>query len=816
MSPSWRQTCALGIAVSAALALSACSSGSGGGTPVGPDTTAPAVSASPGTSTFTGASVDVTLSVSDNVDPAPVIYYTTDATYPTNMSSVYAGPITVSATTVLRYFAEDADGNASDVQYQAYTQTLNPFEVDWATSGHGNVAGEPFRHWDEDGSVSTSCARCHSGGGFVDYAEDGTTDVAAALPLGHYCDTCHSTAPATLFDDLMTHPALAAIPFPSAAEVSLWDNSNMCIVCHQGRSSSVQVDSKIAGDPGGPYTFTNIHYYPAAASYFGDETRGGYEFAGEEYAGRNIFPSHPGGKQTCVGCHMRLDDSVIADHTWEPQLSDCTSCHAGTSFETLAGSPSKNHAAIESAKTDLLDVIYDYAATTIGVGIVYDGGGYPYFFKDLNLNGEAEADELTYGNRYDQFDEELLKAAYNYQMGAKEPNAYIHNGTYVRQLLHDSIVALGGTPTDIAPGRPGFDNATANKSEQWHLSGHADSGGEPFRHWDEDGEVSASCAKCHSGSGFADFAVDGMVDAPAPLGDLVSCGTCHNSDNLFVDDSTRWDDLGTNTALAAVEFPSGDTADLGNASNICMSCHQGRESGDSVATATPNGTVQTPTDYPSYNFINRHYYAAGAIFFGADVTAAFEYPAHTYKTMNQFTGHNPVDDIADCIGCHMRGETDHNFVPQIDDCIGCHQGITDFTQLGLPFGNVNTDYDGDMTPESFQGEIDGMAANLYLAIQAYAVNDLPQPSPVVYSGHAYPYWFKDSNGDGLVTPGEDTYGNRYNDFDLTMLKAAFNYHSAQDPASDIHNYQYVLQTLYDSLDDLDDGVFNNSPLGIRP
>jgi hypothetical protein len=791
----------------ATITFPACSSSSDPAAP-GADATAPAVTASPGDSTFSGASIVVTLSATDNTDPAPVIYYTTDATIPTDMSTVYAGPITVNATTILRFFAKDSLGNASAVQLRGYTKTSNPFEVQWAASGHGDIVGEPFRHWDEDGSVSTSCARCHTGDGFADYAEDGVTNAAAALPLGHYCDTCHTTPPLTRYSDLLTYTALEPIAFPSAATASLWGDSNMCISCHSGRSSTVQVDAKIAGDPGGPYTFTNIHYYAAAASYFGTETKGGYEYAGEEYAGRNNFPSHNPAQQTCVGCHLRVEQPV-ADHNFVPQVSDCTSCHSGTSFETLSGPPVKNHDAIEAGKDDLLDEIQDYAANVIGVWIAYDGGGYPYFFTDTNHNGVADSGEPG----YNQFDESLLKAAYNYQVASKDPAGFIHNGTYIRQILHDSIADLGGTPTIAAPGRPGFDNLNANKSEQWHVSGHAASAGEPFRHWDGDGEVPASCAKCHTSTGFIDYVADGTVDSAAPLGKLVGCSTCHGNANLFADSSTRYDDLVTNSRLEPVLFPSGATATMSGPSNICMTCHQGRESGLSVDALAANSTVQTPTDYDSYSFINRHYYAAAAILFGSEVTGGYEYLGEVYKGRNLYTGHNNLNK---CVQCHMRGVQDHHFVPEIADCDSCHQGITDFTQLGKPFGNPNVDFDGDLVGESFQDEIDGMAANLLLGIQAYAMTGLPQASPVVYAPHSYPYWFKDSDGDGLLTPGEDSFANRYNDFDRTLLRAAYNYHSAQDPASDIHNHEYVLQTLYDSMDNLDDGMFNNSVTGLRP
>ena len=48
-----------------------------------------------------------------------------------------------------------------------------PYLAEWQGSGHADVAGEPFRHWDDaaenpDG-VPTTCAKCHTSAGSQDY-----------------------------------------------------------------------------------------------------------------------------------------------------------------------------------------------------------------------------------------------------------------------------------------------------------------------------------------------------------------------------------------------------------------------------------------------------------------------------------------------------------------------------------------------------------------------------------------------------------------------------------------------------------------------
>jgi len=87
------------------------------------DVTPPVVSASPTGGTYAN-SVDVTLSATDDTDPTPTIYYTTDGSTPTTASPVYAVPITITADTTLNFMATDATGNASAVSTESYVITV--------------------------------------------------------------------------------------------------------------------------------------------------------------------------------------------------------------------------------------------------------------------------------------------------------------------------------------------------------------------------------------------------------------------------------------------------------------------------------------------------------------------------------------------------------------------------------------------------------------------------------------------------------------------------------------------------------------------
>jgi len=97
---------------------------------------------------------------------------------------------------------------------------------------------------------------------------------------------------------------------------------------------------------------------------------------------------------------------------------------------------------IQTIHEQLLALISEYGQNIAKQPIAYESHAYPYFFKDENKNGSADADEAIYPNRYQSWTPRLLKAAYNYQFVAKDPGAYAHNPDYVMQILIDSISDL--------------------------------------------------------------------------------------------------------------------------------------------------------------------------------------------------------------------------------------------------------------------------------------------------------------------------------------------------------------------------------------
>lgn len=128
----------------------------------------PTVSASPAGGSYSSAQT-VTLTASPS---GSTIYYTTDGSTPTTSSAKYSGPLTISQTTTLKYFAVDASGHSSAVHTDVYTIT-NPGPI-VSVSPAGSTFGGPVTvtlsgspsgtviHYTTDGSTPTASSPTYS------------------------------------------------------------------------------------------------------------------------------------------------------------------------------------------------------------------------------------------------------------------------------------------------------------------------------------------------------------------------------------------------------------------------------------------------------------------------------------------------------------------------------------------------------------------------------------------------------------------------------------------------------------------------------
>ena len=327
------------------------------------------------------------------------------------------------------------------------------YEDIWAASAHADAKAEAFTHWNEDNpqEIPTDCAKCHSKPGFIDFlGVDGTqvnqVDNPATTGTTITCWVCHNEAT----DDL------DSAEFPSGAKVRLLGPEARCIQCHQGRASTATVDNAIAelnliepDVPSEELSFINSHSTSAATS-FGSEVQGAYQYSGKTYKGRfnrgeEFF--------TCLRCHNQ--------HSLELKFETCGECHtiAGTEARDIRvdttdfdgdGDIAEGIAYEISTIHDALYVtIQAYAVQVVGTPIAYDIDTHPYFFIDNNNNGEVDLEENISENEYNAWTPRLLRATYNYNYVTHDLGAFAHNSDYVLQVLYDSVADLGGDITGM-------------------------------------------------------------------------------------------------------------------------------------------------------------------------------------------------------------------------------------------------------------------------------------------------------------------------------------------------------------------------------
>jgi predicted CXXCH cytochrome family protein len=322
--------------------------------------------------------------------------------------------------------------------------------------------------------------------------------------------------------------------------------------------------------------------------------------------------------------------------------------------------------------------------------------------------------------------------------------------------------------------------------DDWLMSAHADATAEAFNHWNEDGEIPTDCARCHSREGFRDYLGDngsevGVVNEAAPTGSVVDCETCHN------DAATRLD---------WVTFPSGVTVDNLGAEARCMTCHQGRGSGDDVDDAIAAAGVGDDEVSADLGFENIHYFPTAATLFAGQARGGYQYADASYDRRFR---HVPGYD--DCIGCHDP----HTTQPRLSGCVECHDEAVDIPgvrQIRM-IASRNVDYDGDGdTSVGIYFEVEGLKEKLYRAIQRYGSGVIGET--ICYSPDAYPYWFVSVSGGNAECTDEEANGdNGYTQWTPRLVRAAYNYQMARkDPGAYVHNGRYIIKLLHDSITDL--------------
>ncbi|MEE8357039.1 MAG: hypothetical protein V3R33_06985 [Anaerolineales bacterium] len=262
----------------------------------------------------------------------------------------------------------------------------------WSESRHGS--GEAFSR-----GTSSSCAGCHSGGGFSTRIAAGLNpdevEVGDPNPTRQDCRACHQIHTTFTGEDFALE---TTDPVTLYATGGTFDGGkgNLCANCHQTRRAI----SLYPPDSDGNIEVNSTHWGP----HHGGEAP---MLMGLGGAGVEGSPSGHAlaVEDTCVTCHLGEDKS----HTFEPDDSTCTACHVDAEDFDINGVQTR----IEELGAEVLELLEAKG--------MYDDHPVIGFYP------EAEA-----------------QALWNYLFVIEEDTSKgVHNSKYAIALLEAAVEALG-------------------------------------------------------------------------------------------------------------------------------------------------------------------------------------------------------------------------------------------------------------------------------------------------------------------------------------------------------------------------------------
>ena len=335
-----------------------------------------------------------------------------------------------------------------------------------------------------------------------------------------------------------------------------------------------------------------------------------------------------------------------------------------------------------------------------------------------------------------------------------------------------------------------------------------------------------ACFQCHHGLGTIDYMKDrqGSSDAQVLWGDAnITCLTCHDTHGegaagsnvripVKLSYNSRFVDASKNPRGGINKFMDGTDipAEVGTG-NLCLFCHQGRESGLTVylgikSKVDPYTNPDQVIDAAGIGFINPHYLDGGSILWSRN---AWEYIFDGGTVPQEYSTGVTAHQILNCAGCHMaepnadNTEGGHTWRARLETCQECHGSfITKFEDIP-----AIGDYDGDGEVKTAFEEIgtlndpilgdSGLFGQLKAALAGQGI---------FYNPDSYPYFFNASGG-------------QYKTWTSNQLSAAFNLSWGYKAGNCVpyHNVYYGAQILQDSLRALgkDTSAYFRPPISLR-
>jgi hypothetical protein len=360
-------------------------------------------------------------------------------------------------------------------EYLVNVSSATP-ETAWTTTGQacGNCHAIDGLEQRASGNVGTvdGGVVAHLSTGELQYLDPATNAQASPSYTGTatvaevYCTTCHAVTnandphktglpwtpgsfPLIVSPDggsvnIEKSPSTSAVTGTNAGD---FGPGNTCMWCHRSR---VDITNELTATGN---LITSVYWGPHEGPE-GDLFTGvgGYQFSGQTYQ-----ESTHEQKLSCVDCHMAdvADNSKVPDHSFNPSLTVCISCHSGvTTFDVnnFQGTTQGQLTQIETA----LNAEGLLTRSTAPVAGVYPplntvaSGLLPVQIGDGNWSQDLPIPTAADGGV--PLTQDQAGALYDYILVARGGASGVHNPVYIAQILYDSYFAL--TAMKFPGGRP--------------------------------------------------------------------------------------------------------------------------------------------------------------------------------------------------------------------------------------------------------------------------------------------------------------------------------------------------------------------------
>lgn len=315
----------------------------------------------------------------------------------------------------------------------------------YSQAGHANNHGSFWRG---------GCGPCHDPGLFINSVPGYTAVTTNATKKVLACNACHTNvATGDIRFELVAGLPIDDYTYSTTSNTVVasltytdYGSSVLCVRCHSGRTGNNYAwGEQLTGNQ----ALFGSHYLVAGPML---ENKLGYEFAGGgdyDSLGQHKFvgvnnTNGSGTSGPCVTCHMGSG----ADHTWQPVLKDqngdiveiknadvCATCHTDMTPATLNAEKAAFQADLEVLRLAL------------EAKSIYYNPANANYYQDSAFATQITTATIAYLDtvRGPVSRIDLIGAMFNYRILAyshQDPGAYVHNQSYARKLLSDSINIL--------------------------------------------------------------------------------------------------------------------------------------------------------------------------------------------------------------------------------------------------------------------------------------------------------------------------------------------------------------------------------------